>query len=400
MAYQSGKNVVVGYKVESAFNTAPGTGSATQLRLNDGAGGMGLTRALIPSNEIRSDGLQLMPRLGSREARGTYNCPLAVGAHDTWLEAILRSTWAAAVAITNATMTSITTPTTSTIVAAAGSWLTQGVRVGDVVTLTGHATVANNNLRLRVKAVTASTITVHGTPLTVDAVADATFTLTILKKLKNATTPTKRSFYIDEFRQDIDTSHAFGGCKIIGMKIVGQPDGSASIEFTVLGASQAVLSGASAPYFIAPTLSVSPRLVFTDAVLSWNGSDIAVVTAFELNYQINASAQPVIGSTITPDIFDNDAVLSGSISFISQDGTNVTAFLNETEVEFHALLLEPEADPKDCLSVFVPRVKAASVGDDLGGDGAMIEQVNFVTGKKESTTSYDDTVLTLCTSAP
>ena len=41
------------------------------------------------------------------------------------------------------------TTTTSTIVAAAGSWITAGVRVGDIVTLTGHSTAANNSLRLR-----------------------------------------------------------------------------------------------------------------------------------------------------------------------------------------------------------------------------------------------------------
>lgn len=90
-------------------------------------------------------------------------------------------------AITQSTMTSITL-TTNTIVASAGSWITQGVRVGDMVVLTGHDTSAtvvgspNNGRRLVVTAVTASTITVAGTPLVATALADANFTLTIQAK--------------------------------------------------------------------------------------------------------------------------------------------------------------------------------------------------------------------------
>ena len=38
-------------------------------------------------------------------------------------------------------------------------------------------------------------------------------------------------------------------------------------------------------------------LVFADATISFNGSDIAIATGFELNYSIGANTQPVIGST-------------------------------------------------------------------------------------------------------
>lgn len=79
---------------------------------------------------------------------------------------------------TSGTLTSITT-TTTTIVAASGSWITQGVKVGDLVVLTNHATGANNNLRLGVAAVTASTITIASSNLTANAVPDSAFTLTI-----------------------------------------------------------------------------------------------------------------------------------------------------------------------------------------------------------------------------
>lgn len=397
MPLQSAKNVAVRFKVEAAFNTAPGVGSAEELRFTPGAG-LNLKAATIRSNEQRSDALMTMGRMGSRSVDGTYSAEVSKGSHDTIYEAVMRSTWAAAVAITQATMTSITT-TTSTIVAAGGDWMTQGVRVGDVVVLTGHLTAANNNILLRVKTVTTSTITVHGTPLTVDAVADLSFTLTIQKKLKNGATPTKRTFYVEQNNVDIDGSQLFGGCKFTGFKITGTPDGMAVVEFTMLGASMATVTGAGAPYYTSPTTFTSDPMVFADAKISLGGTDIAIGTAFELNYQISAATQPVVGTVTSPDVFDNDVTMSGSFSLIRQDFTYVTGFTAETEFALHILLALPTGAPPQFLSIFVPRIKFTSADAQLGGDGAMIESLPFQTGAQavSAATGYDATLLTICT---
>src|SRR4051812_24359278 len=98
MPFQAGKDVGVYYKVESAFNTAPGTGGGKQLRLN-ASPGTDLERDEIKNPEIRSDGLTSLSRLGSRRAPGSYGGPLAVGAWDDIFEAILRSTWVASFSV-------------------------------------------------------------------------------------------------------------------------------------------------------------------------------------------------------------------------------------------------------------------------------------------------------------
>lgn len=149
----------------------------------------------------------------------------------------MRGTWTAAVAITQATMTSITT-TSSTIVAAGGSWLTQGVRVGDVIRLTGHSTVGNNDRNLRVIAVTATTITVAEV-LTTDAVADTSFTVTILKKLIQPTTPVRRSFTFEEYNIDVDLTERATGCRISSLRLTGGPDSMAVVEFGIVGVIRA-----------------------------------------------------------------------------------------------------------------------------------------------------------------
>ena len=336
---QLGQNVLVAYKVEATFDTAPGDTGGTRFRLNPSPG-LEMSKALITPGEVRADMLTPSSRHGSRTVQGSYSADLSIGTFDAILEAVMRSTWTAAVAITQTAMTSITT-TTSTIVAAAGSWLTEGVRVGDVVRLTDHATTANNNLNLRVTAVTATTITVAGTPLTLDATPDTSFTLTILKKLANASTPTRRSFYLEQYEQDLDLSTVFGGCRFGGFTLNGGPDSMATLDVPVVGASMNTLATGTSPYYTSPTLTSTQGLTFADAVIRFNGADIATLTGFQLTYTINPQTLPIIGSSTTPDVFDNRAEVSGQLTMTREDLSMVTAFANESELELMVLLTDP-----------------------------------------------------------
>lgn len=402
MPFQTGKGVRVSAKVESAFNTAPGDTGAFQLRLTDSPG-MNLTKAVINSAEVRSDGLSTIGRHGSRSAPGTYNGELSVGTFDTFLEAVMRSTWVAAdAAITvdnGAAFTSFEVTDASTIVlAGTGSFLTEGYRRGDVLRFSNMSTAANNGINLRVRTVAANTITVVGSPLTAQG-ADTAATLTILKKLRNPTTPTKRTFYVEEYFQDIDQSQVFGGCRVVSMTISGTPDGMATVSFGLLGASMDALATGASPYYTSPSLTTSAPLVFADAKISVAGVDITTATSFELTYTIAASTQPVIGADISPDVFDNDATLSGSLTVVREDLDNVDAFNDETEIELHILLEEPEAAPADCIGIYIPLVKFNDASASKGGDGAMLETIPFMAGVKPTTTGYDATLLTISTSA-
>lgn len=404
MANQTGKNVLVALKAESTFNTAPATVTgATQVRIV--SGGLGLRKVAIQSQEIRSDGQTSLGRHGSRMVDGSFQCEQSVGSHDVLYEAVMRSTWVTSVALTNATVAGATlsaiTCGTNTVTADGGSWITAGVRVGDVFRITNYSTAANNDINLRVKAVTTSVITIHGTGILTAGSTDTTFAVTIGKKLTRATTPTRRTFYVEQYNQDIDQSEVFGGCRVVSLRINGSPDGMATAEFGLLGASADTLATGASPFYTSPTLATSPPLVFADAKISYRGTDIAVVTAFSLEYVVTARTEPVVGSTVSPDVFDNDARLSGSISFIRQDLTVMDAFTDETEFEVHILLQENETAPKDYLSFYMPACKLGQVTAQLGGDGAMVEQATIMAGMKEgySSTGYNDTMLTICTSA-
>jgi hypothetical protein len=78
--------------------------------------------------------------------------------------------------ITQIAMTSVTTPTATTIVASAGSWISQGLNVNDTIFLSGFPDAANNGVNFLITALSANTITVNG-PLVVNATPDTSFSV-------------------------------------------------------------------------------------------------------------------------------------------------------------------------------------------------------------------------------
>lgn len=399
--YQTNAAVLAAIQRETVRGTAAtdSSGSASQLRLTDSPG-LKLTRQPIQSQEKRVDQVVPMGRLGSRSVAGSFNGEMTVGgAMDILLEAIMRGVWTAAVAITQATMTSITT-TTNTIVAAGGSWLTQGVRVGDILVLTGHATTANNNLNLRATGVTASTITVAGTPLTADAVADTSFTLTILKKLKTPTSPTRYTHTVEQYNRTIDLSQLFLGCRVTELDISFKPNNMATFTATLMGVNRTILVAGTSPYFTAPSVTTGLSLVADDSSIRYNGADVASFTGFDLKFAIAASADPVIGSTVPPDVFDNDLTVSGTVTGLLSDFADLTAYDAETEFEISILLEEPTTAPKSCIGIFIPRAKISDLDvPHGGGDGPKVVTKQLMIGPKVAATGYDGTVANIFSSA-
>lgn len=406
MAFQSGKLIRIAVKEESTAGEDPGDTGATTLAISPGAG-LQLSRTSILPNSVRSTGLGLMPRLGSRTVQGSYTLDMTPDGLIIPLEGAMRNGWAAPLVLDETDFTSITTGT-DTIVFASGSPITLGLRVGDVIRLTNHATTANNNKNLRIKDLSATTITLHipkdngvaVNPLTADAVADTAVEITRLAKLtNNATAPVEFSYSIEEYFQGIDQTLLFNGCKFTGFTINGAPDGMATIEFSTLGMKQQVLATGASPYFTSPTTPTGDGFVFSDARISVNGEDVAYLTAFSLSYQVNAATQAVVGSDITPAVFTNDANLSGSVSLLMENLDVFTQFDAETEVELHLLLRLPGSEPQDCLSIFVPRLKYQTPDKPIGGDGALILTAPWGSGEIRDVSGYDTTLLTICTSA-
>lgn len=399
---QTGKAVKIAFRVEATLNTAPGTSGGEVLRLTPSPG-LSLRKDSIRSEEIRDDGLSTIPRHGAQVVGGSYSGELSASSFNTPIAAVCRATQTAASTLTqaSASLTNIVfgtnyvalTTTTST-----GGWITAGIRVGDVFRITGSS-ATNNNLNAQVWAMTTHTLTVNTGAYTVEATAVSAYSLTRGTKIFNADTVVRSSYYVDQYEQDNDLSTVFGGCRWCNFTLNGSPSGMADISFGVMGLSATPLASGSSPYFTAPTEYTTIPLVFADAVIGFDGAKLATATSFSLSLDNGGSTLAVVGSSVSPDVFDGSARLSGSLSFLREDLDTLGDFADEDELELFVLLQAAMTAPKSYFGIYVPRIKLMSVDAPLGSDSALIENVAFEAGVKVAATGYDGALITMTTAA-
>ena len=407
MADQTAFNVAAYAKRQTVQGTAATSGSgADAIRLIDSEG-LSIDPATYSSAESRADLVQQMPVLGLRSGGGTVNTEFHAGGFtDSGLEAVMRRTWSAALAITpatsgftGATLTVATSSGNQTITTSAGSWLTAGLMVGDVITPTGLTQTASNNLRLRVIALSALVITVAGTEMTVGSTA-AGWTITRAKKLTTAGTATERFYTIEQWDVDSDVTELFVDQKVVGVAISARP-GLVTVAWTFMGIDAQLLNSASAPYFTPVTVTTTYPMIFEDALWWFNGATLPGITGFDLNITLDAALQAVGGQRTSSGVYANGMKISASIMAIRQDLARRTLMDSRTEFEFGALFRGSGTLPLDAIGFFAPRVQVGPLKAPLrGSSGPKIETIPLLFGPKTAATGYDGSILNIFSTAP
>jgi hypothetical protein len=398
MAYQSGRNIAVSYAPETTYGETPAASPSKSFRTN--SGGLTLAKEPIRSNEVRKDGMTTRGRHGSRSVTGSYVGDLSVGTFDDLIEAAFRGTFAPALTLTEATapLSSATlSVTANTIVASAGSWITAGLRVGDVIRLgTGFAS-ANQNPNVRITGLTSTTLTTAET-LTVEAGPIAAYTITRPKKLIQGVVP--RSFTVEEHEIDIDGSELFKGVRVGSIQVQLQPNGMTILTFGMVGQDMEVIEGANAPYFTAPDETVTIGLTAVEAKIRLGADDVMDVSSVDFTINLGASGVPVVGSVLTPDVFTNLANVEGTITALKKDVTRSQQFLNEEELSLHLLFEENESGAADFCSFFLGNLTLASATKgEIGQDNARTQSFTILTGVDERGGAFDRTIVKYQTSA-
>lgn len=396
MAYQSGRNVAVSYKLESQFGQLPGASGAKAFRPNNGQ--LTLAKEPIRSNEIRRDGMSTRGRHGSRSVTGQYAGDLSVGTFDDLIEAAFRGTFQPSLTVSQSAMTTATVAVAAnTITASAGSFITAGLRVNDVIRLGAGFGTANRNRNVRITGLTATAITVAET-LIVEAGPIASWEITRPKKLIQGVVA--RSFAFEEYEVDIDGSEVFKGVRVGSMQVQMQPNGMCILTFGLVGQDMEVMTGATAPYFTAPAETVTIGLTAVEAKIRLGGTDVLDVSSIDLTLNLNASGTPVIGSVLTPDVFTNLATVEGTITALKQDAARSEQYLNEDELSLHLLFEEHETGAADFCSFAIGNMTLASVTKgEIGQDNARTQSFSILCGVDERGGAFDRTMLKYQTSA-
>ena len=377
MAIATGVAKQVIYKVESTWGSAPGTGSGQVLRRVQS--GLSLQKDTYQSNEVRSDYQMSDFRHGVRRVAGSISGELSPGTYKDFVAAALRKDFAAVTAITGASITIAGSGPTYTVTRAAGSFLTDGIKVGQVVRLTaGSFTAGNLNKNLFVLSLTATVLTVmvlNGSTLTAEGpIASATVTVPGKVTYVPLTGHTDKSFAVEHWHSDINQSELFLGCKVSNLSLGLPPTGLATIGMDMMGKD---VTTATSGYYVSPTAAGTTGITAAvNGVLTAQGSAVALVTGLDMRIAGNMQATPVVGSNTYPDIFEGRVMVTGNMSVYFQDATFRDYFINETEVALSVALASNNLAASDFITLSCPRIKFGGA-DKNDGDSGLIQTMPF-----------------------
>lgn len=377
MAIASGVFKQLAYKVESTWGTAPGASGAQAMRRTSSS--LDLTKETYQSNEIRTD-LQLADfRHGTRGVQGRVSGDLSAGTHADFLAAILKKAFAATSAITGASITIAGTGPTYTVTRTAGSFLTDGIKVGDVVRLTGAgfnaANVAKNLFVVGLTATVATVVVLNGSSLTAEGpIASATVSVAGKKSYIPTSGHTDTSFSIEHWFSDVGQSELFTGCKPTAAAISLPPTGIATIDWDFMGKD---MTSATSQYFTNPTAQTTTgSLAAVNGVVRVGNQSVATLTGLTLNIAANFTGEAVVGSNTKPVMAPGRVLVTGQATCYFEDGAFRDIFANETETSILCAFTADNSANADFISFVLPRVKFGGAAKDDGEKG-IVQTIPF-----------------------
>lgn len=368
MTIAAGVNKQLVYKKETTWGEAPTASGAQYLRRV--TSNLDLSKATYQSEEIRSDGQLADFRHGVGSIEGSVNGELSVGTYNDFFAAALRKDFPTA-ATTGAVAVVAVTGTGTEFTRSSGSFITDGFKLGDVVTASDFTETNNNSHYALVTGLTATVMTVatlDGVALTDEAEGDSvTITLAGKKTFAATSSHTDDSFTFEHWFSDINQSEIYRGCKVESIAIGLPPTGMATIEIPFMGKGR---TNDTSAYFTTPTdAGTDPVLASVNGLVYVGGTAVALITGMDFTINNGLTAEPVVGSNEYPFIFRGRVTVEGNMSIYFEDAAFRDYFDNETEFSIYAVFTGGNAKDSDFTSFVFPRVKAGGSSKDDGEKG-------------------------------
>ena len=392
MATATGINKTVSYKKETTFGTLPSASGAQTIRRVSSS--FNLTKETYQSEEIRTDYQLVDFRHGVRSVEGNISGELSAGTYADFLASALARDWTAATPSTLDSTTIALVGGTYTITRTTGSWLTDAVRVGSVIRLTGFAT-ANNGANLLVIALTATVATVvalNNVQLTPETVASGgAFVVTGKTTYAPTTGHTDDSYTFEEWYADIGQSEVTVGNKVNTVGIALPATGLTTIDLGFMG--QDLKQRGTSQFFTTPSAQNSNGIfAAVNGALLVNGSPVALVTGVNFNINRNMASEAVVGSSVKPEIYEGRIIVDGDFSTLYQDGTFAGYFDTEAEISLVVALTANSLPNSEFMSFTLPRLKLSTDTKDDGEKG-IVSQNSFQALKGNGTNGFEATTI-------
>jgi hypothetical protein len=290
--------------------------------------------------------------------------------------------------VTTTAIVTVTAASTSgangTFTRSAGSYLTDGFKVGMVVRWSGWATTGapNNAHNFLITALTATVMTgamLDGVAVGAKAAGDSVTGVSAGKTLSIPQSGHTVDYWtFEHFYADLSplVSEVFTDCKIGGVNIKLPATGIATVDFSIMGLN---MVSAAAAYFTSPTAATSGAVLSANnGYVSVNGVALGLITSLDVNVNGNMAAPGgVVGSNVDPDIFPGVFDIDGTMTILFQDVVQKALFLAETECAIMGAFTGGSSATADFVTITMPRCKLNS-GEISDGEQGLSVTVSFV----------------------
>ena len=360
IAYKAYSTGAIQSNVQPDSSIDPGTTDGQILRRTSST--LSLTKDTYQSAEVRTDRQIGDYRHGVKRVTGSLNGELSPGTYWDFVEAVLRGTGTAAVAKSEAELTSVAADNaTSKFTFDGGDPVTEGYRVGMVIRFTNLSEALNNSKNFLITGFSGASnrdVSVHPAPTTMSA--DTAFNVTSVGKrvFTPASGHVSRKFAIEHYFADLDIFELFTECRIGGMNFNLPATGMATVEIPIMGRDMETGSAGSAPFFSAPAdVTGTGILAAVNGLIRVQGVNQGIITGAQVNINLSPESPAVVGQNFVPEIFLGRTEITGQLTAFFEDLTLVNYFRDETEISVLLYLLASSADAADAMTIFCKRGK-------------------------------------------
>jgi hypothetical protein len=196
---------------------------------------------------------------------------------------------------------------------------------------------------------------------------------------------TLSTFSLEQGFLDLAKYRVFKGCAINEMEFEIKPDGLCMATFGIIGQDASAFQGTTFSTGALTTLTTGSVLDALTATITEGGSPIATVTGAKFKVTNGRSTVGVVGSRLTPAIFEGTADVTGSITALFETDTLYNKFANETESDL--IIRLNDVDAVKWIEFRIPRIVYSTGNIEPPREGPVPITFDFQA-------IYDDTALT------
>ena len=373
-----GVSKTVAVKRESQWGVPAGATGAKLLRRV--TADFNLTKENYESNEINPSFQTIDSRHGVRSVEGSLEAELSPGTYSDFIGSILAKNFAAGGATTGASITIAASGSFFTLTRAAGSWLTDGFYVGNIIRLSGAgfapANVGNNLLIVGLTALVATVVVLSGTTLVAEGpIASANAAVVGKQSYVPLSGHTDDSYTVEQWFSDIAQSEVYTGLKPASIALSLPSTGLVTASLSFMGKN--LERTGTTQYFTSPAATNTEGIfaAVSGAVIV-NGQPVGLITSMDLSISRNQEAANVVGSNFAADIFVGRITATGSLSVYFQDAVFRNYFDNEDKISIVVALTTGEEKDAEAMSFTMGKVKINS-GSKTDAELGLTQSMDF-----------------------